>query len=98
MMVQQGNKVCFTCHTDKEEAVAVTHKPVDSEKGCLSCHAPHAAANKGLLLKEDKELCFQCHAKTKAAEKAKDVHAAFTDESCTVCHNPHGSNFAIDVQ
>ena len=89
--LKKVNDLCFDCHKEKGEKVAFKHAPVTSEKGCLSCHPPHAAKNKNLLNMKSDELCFSCHTKTKEV-KPKVPHPPFTEGECNSCHNPHGSN------
>ena len=58
LLAKRGNLLCFDCHKEKSEKVAVNHAPVTSEKGCLSCHPPHAAKNKNLLNTKDASSMF----------------------------------------
>ncbi len=90
----QGAPVCFACHPAIESKVTGSaksvHPPVRSEKGCVSCHDPHAADVPKLLPKAGKDLCLDCH---KDFIKKTDVvlHGPIKDGKCAACHDPHGS-------
>lgn len=92
LLVQNGNKLCFTCHSDLESEFAdakVIHKPA-AEK-CLSCHDVHGSDNEFMLAKEIQAQCFTCHDNikqqvTNAIGKHKAVEE---DKKCANCHSPH---------
>lgn len=55
-----------------------------------STRYPH----KGLLLKSQKELCFECHQSLKRQiESRKLSHEPVERGECTVCHAPHAANY-----
>jgi len=91
----EGAAVCFPCHPAIESKVTGSsarsvHPPVLSERGCVSCHDPHASDAPKLLPKTGKDLCLDCH---KDLIKKNDVvvHGPIKDKGCTPCHDPHGS-------
>lgn len=65
--------LCFVCHTNLKDhpdmkAVITTsrykHGPlVSGKKRCLTCHDVHASDHKGILKKNQTELCLECHNK-----------------------------------
>jgi predicted CXXCH cytochrome family protein len=64
------------------------HQPTDD---CLTCHRPHAAAEKHLLSQPIGTLCDQCHeGKGKAFGEA---HLGIDARRirCATCHDPHAS-------
>jgi len=83
--------LCLTCHDSVADAMkaAVPHAPVQSGE-CLTCHAPHASAQRGLLKAAAGELCGTCHDAVAESLKMKSVHAPAA-AGCSTCHNPHGS-------
>src|SRR5690606_35887207 len=69
------------------------HWPMFSEKGCASCHQPHASRQKALLNKPMLSTCGQCHADTiRRQEKSPTKHEPIKEGECTVCHSPHASD------
>lgn len=86
--------LCLDCH---EEFVGVLKRPhthAPARAACTSCHNPHNAAQRKLLLAEPRALCTGCHAKIKeVSEGAKVRHAALSEGAqCANCHDPHGSS------
>ena len=93
---KEGNGLCYDCHKDKAEAIAKVkfkHKPV--EKGCVSCHNPHASANASALLKDDPpSLCKGCHQTDKPIFVKQHSNYPVGSSRCNKCHNVHGSDQA----
>jgi len=85
------------CHAGKRDEYkkAVVHAPVREEK-CETCHKRHGLVGAVLLTKDGSELCYGCHAPSKAAFQKKHQHAALKDPAapkigCVGCHDPHAS-------
>jgi predicted CXXCH cytochrome family protein len=93
---REGNELCRGCHNEmfnKTFARNRIHSPLLSKKGCLSCHNPHAAKEKGLLKQSTIVLCGQCHADTiKRQEKSVTKHEPVMNGDCAACHDPHSSD------
>lgn len=91
-----GFELCRTCHStmvNETFAKSVLHWPVAGKNGCISCHSPHAAKEKGLLKEKTSVLCGTCHAGTLARlGKVKTQHQPVTEGQCTLCHAPHASD------
>jgi DmsE family decaheme c-type cytochrome len=88
----EQQEVCFECHqrTRSDTYKSSGHPLRFGGMTCSDCHNVHDG-NNDRLLKEDNvnDTCYSCH-----AEKRGPVlweHAPVT-ESCTLCHQPHGSN------
>ncbi|MEW5702009.1 MAG: cytochrome c3 family protein [Candidatus Zixiibacteriota bacterium] len=82
--------LCFGCHQNIAHFVAgpVQHSPAED---CAVCHGAHEAPAANLLLKNQGDLCRDCH--TAAPEAgSRSVHAPFASGECSGCHNPHGSD------
>ena len=76
------------------EVAILTHKPI-ADKGCVTCHDPHASSNKFNLVKAPGELCASCHKPVSdGAAKAKFKHRPIEQGGCTACHDA-GSGHAI---
>jgi len=61
------------------------HAPV--EKGCVTCHSPHASPNATALLKsEAPELCKGCHDTNKPFFIKQHANMPVANSQCTQCH------------
>lgn len=93
-MQLKGNfdDACFECHRDMQLKFK-THIP-ESEKTCVNCHKFNQDLS--ILMQNsfsDKNLCYDCH-KDKIGEFSQDyIHGPVAGGSCTICHNPHGSQY-----
>jgi len=92
-----GPEHCFSCHKDKQEALAKdSHVHAPAKENCTTCHGPHATEYPYQLKKPLNETCLdaKCHAKVREElAKASVVHGAVaTAEGCANCHDPHASN------
>jgi len=83
-LIEEGNKLCLTCHDDILTGAKVVHLP--AEEDCLICHEPHRSKNAKLLKQPVEELCLTCHDK----DDIEELHGEIM--TCTNCHNPHQSN------
>lgn len=80
---------CAACHKQFLVKARFTHAPLEDGQ-CTLCHNPHQAKEKFLLVKNSRELCFDCH-EPEEVLKIKACGQA-SESSCTVCHNPHQEN------
>jgi predicted CXXCH cytochrome family protein len=89
-LVEKVPALCFMCH--EQNSKTNIHPP--SEAGeCLTCHSPHASANKGLLIKGPQAaLCADCHDTGPNEKPVK--HKPVSEGNCTACHDPHQSDFS----
>jgi predicted CXXCH cytochrome family protein len=91
-----GFELCRGCHNDMVNETLNknrVHWPLFGEQGCLSCHSPHAAKQKGLLKGSMTDLCGSCHSDTiKRGERSQAKHEPVEKGDCTVCHSPHASD------
>jgi DmsE family decaheme c-type cytochrome len=85
-------ETCGTCHLQKRaQQMRSSHMPLrEGKMTCSSCHNPHGTVTQ-TLLKENSinDTCYTCHAEKRGPflwEHAPSI------ESCTVCHDAHGSN------
>lgn len=94
----KGPALCLGCHEEFDGVMKRphTHKPARGD--CTTCHNPHNAASRKLLLQEPLALCTNssCHDKIgKVVSNAKVPHKAVsTNAKCGNCHDPHGSAVA----
>lgn len=95
-LAMEGNTLCFTCHTEKQEDLATKkskHPP--AEDNCTNCHNPHSTEAPRLLKAAAPDLCYICHTEMEEAVKTKKfVHRPVRELGCVVCHNPHATDVA----
>ncbi|MBL4901222.1 MAG: hypothetical protein JKY62_01050 [Desulfocapsa sp.] len=83
---------CYSCHAKKREHT-FAHYPL--EKGiCFSCHEVLQGNQKYIASKPDEKVCYTCHSSLiKEGKKKKIRHGPTGLGHCTLCHNPHGSEW-----
>ena len=87
---------CYVCHKNKS-VPTFKHKPVSSG-ACFSCHQVADGKRKYSTKKPDQVTCLVCHSAEGKLWKGKRVqHGPTATGNCTICHNPHGSNYASFV-
>jgi len=86
-------RLCLSCHADKDAAQlkGTVHPP--AVRDCVKCHDPHTSDNKNQLLKAtsgDKKdnLCLTCHTQGLNVPEKGSRHAAL-DMGCDACHITH---------
>jgi DmsE family decaheme c-type cytochrome len=88
----EQQEVCFTCHQRKRSDTykASGHPLRFGNMSCSDCHNVHDGNNDFLLAADNvNDTCYTCHAEKRGPFLWE--HAPVT-ESCTLCHDPHGSN------
>lgn len=87
-----GSKLCFACHSDKEEEFKKesVHHPIKTE-GCSSCHDPHMSDNKYMLKGKGNKLCLDCHKDIQGLMTGGYTHPP-AEEGCLDCHGAHATN------
>ena len=58
---------------------------------CQTCHKPHFAAQRALLVEPVQSICAQCHEVGKAPFAKAHLGINPADMDCMSCHNPHAS-------
>jgi predicted CXXCH cytochrome family protein len=86
-------KLCLACHADKDATQIKGHVHQPAVRDCLTCHDPHASANKNQLLKatsgdQKDNLCLTCHNQGTNVPEKGSRHAAL-DLGCETCHSTH---------
>lgn len=91
---KQASKRCLDCHG---EGPGQGHHAVSAhagnDVGCVDCHSPHhAKSEQHLLSKAQPELCYGCHAATRA-DFARPYRHRVNEGlmQCSDCHNVHGT-------
>ncbi len=76
------HEICTKCHRNKEYT-----KDMLLEDSCYACHKPHSADYDSLLIKDNVEICKDCHTEI---YNGKFAHSAIkTEKGCGACHNAH---------
>lgn len=72
----------------------ITQHQVIKEKGCITCHDPHASDFNHQLKQDTLNLCLECHESIgEIVKNALVSHGAVAeDNKCANCHSPHGSD------
>ncbi|MDD2847692.1 MAG: cytochrome c3 family protein [Desulfuromonadaceae bacterium] len=90
--VKPEDSPCYQCHKRKDNRT-YKHKPV-SAWACFSCHEVVTGKRKYTTMKPEQSICFLCHSNQQKLWKNKKVHHGPTAVgNCSVCHDPHGSNW-----
>lgn len=83
---------CYTCHRNKGGR-RYSHRPFAAGY-CFSCHQVLQGARKYATRKPDREGCFVCHSAEGRHWKGQKVHHGPTATgNCTLCHDPHSSDW-----
>lgn len=83
---------CVRCHSDVGMRLRMRyrHPVAEGRMSCSSCHDPHKGMRAVREVEQINETCFGCHPDKKGPWTF--THEAVTEDGCTVCHNPHGTN------
>lgn len=91
---QQTLDTCLRCHgKDLNRANVRRSSHSQAEVACSGCHSIHKSSTpKFLLAKEQRDLCYTCHANVRAQFAMPFKHRVNEGfMNCSDCHNPHGS-------
>jgi predicted CXXCH cytochrome family protein len=82
--------LCKNCHK-VTEGLAFLHGPTAVGE-CTVCHEMHSSDHKDLLVAEQAELCFSCHAVMKDELETYELVHEPVKSDCIGCHDPHGAS------
>jgi len=96
ILLKSGNELCFECHEDvgnQTKKSRFRHRPLQTKKGCLTCHSPHASEKFNALLNDEApRLCTKCHEAGSTSFQKKHMGYPVAKSDCVSCHDPHGSS------
>lgn len=88
--MRESSGVCLECHASQPSQWHYeTSLHAMSDVGCVSCHNSHATSEH-MLRKPTEDLCVECHTNVDASFSLRRHHPN-GENSCSDCHNPHGS-------
>lgn len=84
------SEFCLQCHTQQvtDFRLPFRHRVLEGEVSCLDCHDAHGGFDQADWNGRN-AVCLDCH--TEMAGPFVFEHEAVSDEDCTSCHRPHGS-------
>lgn len=85
---------CLRCHSESLGRMQVRRSAhTVAQVACNQCHSIHKAKTpKSLLAREQRDLCYGCHANVRAQFSLPVKHRVNEGVmQCTDCHNPHGA-------
>jgi DmsE family decaheme c-type cytochrome len=87
----ESSAACLSCHGDVVAQFEFNerHRLQEGVLDCVSCHDPHAPADRTQLAGFKQEQCVQCH--TDKGGPFVFEHASSKVDGCVACHSPHGS-------
>lgn len=91
-------RTCVKCHREQAGPFVFSHAP--AQEGCVSCHAPHGTAHRGMLKSFGNGLCLSCHTQSNFPAVGKVPHNYWLGGGgrCWDCHSQvHGSNVTPDL-
>jgi DmsE family decaheme c-type cytochrome len=94
MQPKQAIDACLTCHSrDLNRANINRSEHTLADVACVNCHSIHRSPTpKYLLAKQQRELCYTCHAPVRAQFDMPSKHRVNEGfMECSDCHNPHGA-------
>ncbi|MEK6674901.1 MAG: cytochrome c3 family protein [Planctomycetota bacterium] len=89
-LARTGGELCTECHEDVTKDLPFVHGPV-AVGACTACHQAHSSNLAHLLVREEKNLCVECHsAIQERLGTGSHVHRPVS-EGCLGCHQGHGA-------
>ena len=94
MTPKEALEDCLGCHArDLNRANIRRSEHTQNDVACTNCHSiHHSATPKYLLAKQQREMCYTCHATIRAQFDMPSKHRVNEGfMQCPDCHNPHGA-------
>ena len=97
----QTAAICTKCHQSSLETQNFSKSEhLANGVSCTTCHSPHKSTDVNfLLVKQQTDLCYGCHAAQKAEFARPYRHRVDVGLiQCSDCHNPHGTQTGHQVR
>ena len=94
MAPRQALDTCLECHARDFTRVNIRRSEhTQHDVACNNCHSiHHSPTQKYLLARQQRDLCYGCHATIRAQFDMPSKHRVNEGfVQCTDCHNPHGA-------
>ncbi|MEJ2202069.1 MAG: cytochrome c3 family protein, partial [Desulfuromonadaceae bacterium] len=89
LLAKPAEQLCRDCHAGLLSGRRVNHPPA-RDGHCMTCHRPHESAVAGVLVKDQRALCGDCHQLVDQEMGRPSLHRPFVTAMCSACHDPHG--------
>ncbi len=90
--VAQQNTVCMGCHKGGEHVDWMGSVHQREGVACVSCHRVHAVHDPVTVVRQQPQVCYQCHQNVRVDFSKYSAHPVSDgDMDCTSCHQPHDS-------
>jgi predicted CXXCH cytochrome family protein len=87
---------CYPCHNTIRQRLR--EHTVDDVRPCTGCHPiDRDLTAMGADIRGQHNPCYQCHQDKIGLFVQDYVHGPVAGGTCTVCHDPHGSEFAMTL-
>jgi len=83
---------CYPCHNDVRQRLR--DHIVDETRPCTGCHMIGKDLRASMRASAESNPCLQCHTDKIGLLAKNFVHGPVAGGTCTICHDPHGSQFA----
>lgn len=90
--------VCTSCKQHSHLGTATyVHTPI-AQGICTFCHDTTNFNSPFGLIRTGKNLCLDCHEKSKTFYDMKTIHPPFEKGDCVSCHDPHQSDYPFQLR
>jgi len=91
--VAKQNEICLGCHKDDKTSLWHGSEHETEDLACGSCHIMHVKNDPVLSKLTQAKICLNCHKKQRSEIHKLSSHPIkYKQQTCTDCHQPHGSN------
>lgn len=94
LLISETDALCSSCHLEVSAAFRrpYTHNLHEGTISCVDCHPPHGQpqVSPATRVSVNETACLNCHGDKRGPFPFE--HAPVKMESCSVCHEPHGSS------
>ena len=87
LLTAQEPNLCFACHTESFFSEDELHAQMPEDVKCSTCHDPHAAGNRLLLIDSRTH-----RRRRRMARQTRSTHALWKQEQCNKCHDSEQAN------